>query len=187
LNLLMSSEKNYDYVFSMDCDSLFIDLSMEIEDMINLYADENAHLLISEDGRGLSGGNWIIKNTEWSRNLLRTAYEMPIYDKYDLKDQFSLLWLLLRPSVSMDENDVLLTWGGLGYDPHVRLIPQGLINAYPWMLCRPSHHCFEDGKDSIVSFISLGSQSKEMAFNLLFGFAEERLFHGEKKQSYYIS
>ena len=77
-----------------------------------------------------------------------------------------MLWTLLGPQ----------TWaerGGPQYPPQVALVPQRLMNAYPYALCRPSHHCFEDGEDFIVSFITLGSQSREMAWHLLNEFAHK--------------
>ena len=169
LPLKMLKSGNYDYVMWMDCDALFIDTDRTIEDMI--FRDPGGEFFISEDGRGLSGGNWIAKKSPWSIELLERVYNDPVFDQYDLKDQVSLLWNVLRPSVSMTQEEHLQSHGGLGYPNQIRLIPQRLINAYPWSLCRPSHHCFEDGVDFIVSFITLSSLSRDMAFALLEGFA----------------
>ena len=179
LPLKMLESGEFDYVMWMDCDALFIDQTRTIEDLMFIAEPElasepgnsKADLFISEDGRGLSGGNWIIRNSPWSIQLLKTLLHNPEYDEWDLRDQFSLLWTLLRPSVSKTVQDVERTWGGLGYPDNVRLIPQRLLNAYPWSLCRPSHHCFEDEKDFIVSFITLSSLSREMGFTLLDSFA----------------
>jgi len=164
LRLLRSGD--FDYVMWMDCDAMFIRQEIRIENLLN--ADPGKDLYISEDGRGLSGGNWIAKRSIWTINLLSSIYESPVFDQYDLKDQFGLLWSLLRSSVTAlyDGQNI----SKLGYPANVGLVPQRLINAYPWALCRPSHHCFEDGEDFIVSFITLGSQSREMAWNLLFNF-----------------
>jgi len=168
LRLLQLSPPKYEYVMWMDCDALFIDLNVRIEDLIALHAEKD--LIISEDGRGLSGGNWIIKNTDWSRNFLRSLINNPAFDKYDLKDQFGILWSLLGPGTWSDNYDLESTrpWG---YPSNIALLPQRLINAYPYAFCRPSHHCFEDGRDFIVSFITLGSQSRVMAWHLLLEFA----------------
>ena len=40
----------------------------------------------------------------------------------------------------------------------------------PRSSCRPSHHCFDDDTDLVVSFITLSSFSKEMAFAMLHKF-----------------
>jgi hypothetical protein len=164
---LLESSKNYTYVVSMDCDALFIDQSRRIESIISRFPEKS--LFISEDGRGLSGGNWIVKNSPWSRKLLRSIIKTPGYDLFDLKDQFGFLWSLLGPGRWHEKNSCHEKF--FHYPCEVALVPQRLINAYPFALCRPSHHCFEDGKDFIVSFITLGSQSREMAWSLLDNFA----------------
>lgn len=162
----MLNSPNMEYVMWMDCDALFIDQDRRIETLL----DEEHHLFISEDGRGLSGGNWIVRNTEWSRDLLSLILSnIEIFDLWDLKDQFALLWSLLRPEL-LQEN-VLGSLHDMGYPKEVLLVSQKLLNAYPWSLCRPSHHCFEDGVDFIVSFITLGSQSRAMAKGLVQNFA----------------
>jgi hypothetical protein len=171
LPLALLETGEYDYVMWMDCDAMFIDLTRTVEDLLALYPEDTADFYTTEDGRGLSGGNWIAKNSDFAKNLLRTSLDTPAFDLWDLKDQFSLLWQLLRPSVSLTPEEFAKTPGGLGYPDNVRLIPQKYINAYPWALCRPSHHCFEDGEDSIVSFITLGSLSRDMAFAMLHSFA----------------
>ena len=169
LPLRLLESNNFDYVMWMDCDALFVDQTVKIESLLSPGKD----LFISEDGRGLSGGNWIVRNSEWSKSLLKGILENPVFDLFDLKDQFGLLWTLLRPGVgakAANTSEVDLTQS-MGYPNQVSLVPQRLLNAYPWALCRPSHHCFEDGRDFIVSFITLGSQGREMARNLVSGFA----------------
>ena len=63
-----------DWVFSMDCDSLFVDLSTTVDSLLYRFAsrttpwgklelDPMVHFLISEDGRGLAGGNWIVRSS----------------------------------------------------------------------------------------------------------------------------
>ena len=152
---------SYEFVMWMDCDALFIDQSRKIEEILGMYPGKDIY--ISEDGRGLSGGNWVVRNSGYAFHVLSSVLENPYFDEWDLRDQFGLLWTLLRPSINSD----LDAASPLGYPSQVALIPQRLLNAYPWALCRPSHHCFEDGKDFIVSFITLGSLSREMAFHLL--------------------
>ena len=72
------------------------------------------------------------------------------------------------------------TWPSYEYRDNVRLVPQKYLNAYPWASCRPSHHCFEDDEDLVVSFITLSSFSKEMAYAMLNKFLEQSLKSYEK-------
>jgi hypothetical protein len=184
LNLLKSSQ--YDYVMWMDCDAMYMNHSTRIEDLIQRYPGRD--LYISEDGRGLSGGNWIVRNSNYSQKLLGKIFDDKNFDQWDLRDQFGFLWLIVGKALEALEPSRIVTKGArlesldfflrpknfsdLGYPPQVALLPQRLINAYPWSLCRPSHYCFnDDGDDFIVSFITLGSLSRSMAFSLLYNFA----------------
>jgi len=167
LPLRLLETGNYDYVMWMDCDALFMNKSVRIEDLIERYSP-GRDLYISEDGRGLSGGNWIVKNSDFGKKLLKNIFENFDFDNWDLRDQFGFLWTLVRPGLILGSFDLISK--NHGYPHQVGLLPQRLINAYPWSLCRPSHHCFEEG-DFIVSFITLGSQSRTMAFSLLENFS----------------
>ncbi|KAF4682653.1 hypothetical protein FOZ62_013837 [Perkinsus olseni] len=203
LPLEMLGSGKFDWVLSIDCDCLFINMTVTLEHMLYRQGglagpqgpqlDPDVHFLISEDGRGLAGGSWMIRNSDWSRSFLRSVLgpldEVHPYDKHDLKDQFALLWHVLRPLATTREvpeptrtefTDVRVAgWPELQYIPEVRLIPQRLINAYPWALCRPSHHCFQDDEDFIVSFITLSSQSREMAFAMLNKFRAQAMSNYE--------
>lgn len=57
----------------------------------------------------------------------------------------------------------------------VRMVPQKYLNAYPWASCRPSHHCFNDQEDLVISFITLSSYSKNFAFSLLNKFLRQSI------------
>ena len=151
----------------MDCDAMFVDLDFPV--FGGLIINDGPDFYISEDGRGLSGGNWIAKKSHFTLDMLQSILnEIDAFDKFDLKDQFALLWKLMFPALLLDDDE------NGGYPSNVRLLPQRLLNAYPWSLCRPSHHCFEHGKDFIVSFIGLGSLSAEMAQMLVKGFVHSQ-------------
>ncbi|CEM36601.1 unnamed protein product [Vitrella brassicaformis CCMP3155] len=134
------------------------------------WLDPSVHLLISEDGRGLAGGNWLVRNSPWSKQFLREVYgpDGPSnpFLRHDLRDQFSLLWHLIRPlattpipplplplrqdsstgSAGLQMYDLSkinggnpwrpASWDELEYPTQVRLVPQRWINAYPWAICR---------------------------------------------------
>jgi hypothetical protein len=185
--------ERYDWLLWLDCDAMFVDMERTIDYLLLRFAglpdgsglDPNVHFIISEDGRGLAGGNWMVRNSEWGRRFLRSVLgpddeaQNP-FMRHDLRDQFSLLWHLVRPGAtrgmpSQKPGGRVEAWGDIEYIPEVRLVPQKWFNAYPWAFCRPSHHCFEDGEDFIVSFITLSSVSREMAFALLNKFLHQSL------------
>lgn len=185
--------EHYDWLFWLDCDAMFVDQSRTLEFLLLKFAglpdgsalDPNVHLLISEDGRGLAGGNWMVRNSEWGRSFIRSVLgpddeRTNPFMRHDLRDQFSLLWHLVRPGATVGvptqaPQRPVSAWSDFGYIPEVRLVAQRWFNAYPWAFCRPSHHCFEDGEDFIVSFITLSSVSREMAFALLNKFLQQSL------------
>lgn len=194
----------YDWILSMDCDSLFLDLSRTVESLLYRFAgretpwgkielDPEVHWLISEDGRGLAGGNWIVRNSPGGRQFLRGVYgnsddpEVHPYLRHDLRDQFSLLWHLVRPGVSVpwppEQQDLATAnlaapvqrpgaWPHMGYLPGVRLVPQELLlGAYPHVSCSQpgdrAHRCLQQPTgardDFIVSIPLLGSLPQDMA------------------------
>merc|ERR1711920_853248 len=149
------------------------------------------HFLISEDGRGLAGGNWIVRNSAKGREFLREVYgvddmQQNPFMRHDLRDQFSLLWHLVRPGVSLPmpaepAGEVLRppeSWSHIGYMPGVRLVPQEfLLGSYPFVSCSQpgdrAHRCFQGSSasqlasDFIVSIPLLGSIPQNMAQAIL--------------------
>uniref|UniRef100_A0A0G4GD06 Nucleotide-diphospho-sugar transferase domain-containing protein n=1 Tax=Chromera velia CCMP2878 TaxID=1169474 RepID=A0A0G4GD06_9ALVE len=249
LALRYLEEGEYDWVFSIDCDSLVVDLETTVEHLIFKYAgdplsalsvgkedlgrsgveemklelDDEVHLIISEDGRGLAGGNWLIRRSDWSISFLRSVLgpsgdlmSLNPFDRHNLKDQFSLLWHIVVPETlravvekltpgvdrarSALEGKTRKEKGGgdevhqsmsrqnfttqasstplgrvkkpseLFYVPQVRLASQSDLNAYPWAFCRPEHLCFEEGRDTTVSFPTLSRYSEEMVEHFLQSF-----------------
>lgn len=161
-----------------------------MDEYVNEEVDPTAkdvHLLITEDGRGLAGGIFFIRNSPQGHALVRSVYgdAGTVYDRHDLKDQWSFLWHLIRPKATGSVKPAELelgsrqssgnSWEMFEYRDGVRLLPQKYLNSYPWASCRPSHHCFEDEEDLVVSFITLSSFSKEMAFAMLEKFLHQSL------------
>mmetsp|Transcript_8669 Transcript_8669/g.19193 ORF Transcript_8669/g.19193 Transcript_8669/m.19193 type:complete len:228 (+) Transcript_8669:2-685(+) len=196
----------------MDCDSLFVNMDVTIDSILYRFAaretpwgklelDPDVHFLISEDGRGLAGGNWIIRNSATGRKLLSQVYgsnddpEQHPYLKHDLRDQFALLWHLMRPGVSVPmpperaatgEPLEPLSWLEMGYAAGVRLVPQELLlGSYPHVSCSQpgdqAHRCFEGGSygkqppDFIASVPLLGALPQDMAQAILDRFLLESL------------
>mmetsp|Transcript_107489 Transcript_107489/g.272742 ORF Transcript_107489/g.272742 Transcript_107489/m.272742 type:complete len:489 (+) Transcript_107489:76-1542(+) len=208
--LELLEEGRYDWILSMDCDSLFVNMGVTVDSLLYRFAaretpwgkleiDPDVHFLISEDGRGLAGGNWIVRNSPAGRTFLREVYgpndeaQNP-YMRHDLRDQFSLLWHLVRPGASVpmpterpglpDLPSAPKTWADVAYAPGVRLVPQDLLlGSYPFVSCSQpgdrAHRCFEDGQqqglqlggqrpvDFIVSVPLLGALPQNMAQAML--------------------
>lgn len=208
LELLQTTNSRYDWVLSMDCDSLFTNLDVTIDSVLYRFAaretpwgklelDPEVHFLISEDGRGLAGGNWIVRNSLEGQQLLQSVYgpddvSQNPFLSHDLRDQFSLLWHLVRPGVSLPMPHELAmlpegrpppprTWPEIGYLPEVRLVPQEfLLGSYPYVSCSQpgdrAHRCFQgeeatttsgESIDFIVSVPLLGAIPQNMAQALL--------------------
>eukprot|EP00929_Paragymnodinium_shiwhaense_P097788 TRINITY_DN59391_c0_g1_i1.p1 TRINITY_DN59391_c0_g1~~TRINITY_DN59391_c0_g1_i1.p1 ORF type:complete len:505 (+),score=48.41 TRINITY_DN59391_c0_g1_i1:94-1608(+) len=202
LELLEEQPSRYDWVFSMDCDSLFVNTSVTVDSLLYRFAaretpwgklelDPDVHWLISEDGRGLAGGNWIVRNSQRGRDFLRSVYgvddeQSNPYLRHDLRDQFSLLWHLVRPGVSLplptegpmstDSPSIPppKSWADVGYLPGVRLVPQDLLlGSYPYVSCSQpadsTHRCYrgspatQEPLDFIISIPLLGALPQNMA------------------------
>lgn len=194
------SQFEYDWILSMDCDSLFVNMDITLDSVLYRFAgretpwgtleiDPDVHFLISEDGRGLAGGNWIVRNSPRGRKFLRDVYGADDsaanpFLRHDLRDQFSLLWHLVRPGVSIPlppETQVPpeapvkpSSWVEMGYAPGVRLVPQDhLLGSYPHISCSQpsdkSHRCFQEkspgfsNADFIVSVPLLSSLPQNLA------------------------
>lgn len=214
LELLEAPDSQFDWIMSMDCDSLFVNTDITVDHVLYRFAgretpwgklelDPDVHFLVSEDGRGLAGGNWIVRNSPAGRAFLSEVYGPDseaenAYMRHDLRDQFSLLWHLVRPGVSLPtptESAVSgvpsapRSWDDIGYMRGVRLVPQEfLLGSYPYVSCSQpgdrAHRCFEGSRetaaagrppDFIVSVPLLGSLPQNMAQAILDRFLLESL------------
>jgi len=197
----------------MDCDALFVNMDVTIDSLLYRFAaretpwgklelDPDVHFLISEDGRGLAGGNWIVRNSPRGHEFLHEVYgtEDPKQNpflRYDLRDQVSLLWHLVRPGVSrpMPTEPKAVSvplapqrWDDIGYLPGTHLVPQEfLLGSYPYVSCSQpgdsAHRCFQGGRispdgvqpDFIVAIPLLGSLPQNVAQYILDRFLLESM------------
>lgn len=114
MHSILSSGK-YDWVMWTDCDSMIVNNQVSLESIINTYADECTDLLITEELLGISSANWIIRHSDWSKQFLVDAFkiandELPLFG-----DQDAIISLAI---------------GKGSLDPHIKIIPQHIINAY---------------------------------------------------------
>eukprot|EP00913_Durusdinium_trenchii_P013981 g13128.t1 len=189
---LINSGK-YDWILSMDCDSLFVDMSVTLDSLLYRFASRATPWgkleLNPDDGRGLAGGNWLVRSSPEGRKFLQEVYgpddvALNPYMRHDLRDQFSLLWHLVRPGVSLPFPDEVaarpVRWANLGYLTLARLVPQELLlGSYPFVSCSQpgdqAHRCFGEAKDFIVSVPLLGSLPQQLAQGILDRFLLEAL------------
>ncbi|CAD7933984.1 unnamed protein product [Amoebophrya sp. A25] len=103
------SGTHYDWVVAADCDMMFINMDVKIEKILDEYVNEetdpaakDVHVLITEDGRGLAGGIFLIRNSPEGRAIIQSVYgeRNTVYDRHDLKDQWSFLWHFIRPKAT---------------------------------------------------------------------------------------
>lgn len=72
VKLLQEALKNegYKWVFWSDADALFMNLGIPLEDII----DENYDLILTKDMNNINTGNFLLKNTDWSKEFLEAVY-----------------------------------------------------------------------------------------------------------------
>ena len=77
----------YDWVFWTDADVLFLNQEVKLEDLLKDIPDDK-DLIISKDYfSGLNAGNFFLRNTPWTRNLLKEIWEYPNGDSIGLREQ----------------------------------------------------------------------------------------------------
>mmetsp|Transcript_14689 Transcript_14689/g.31336 ORF Transcript_14689/g.31336 Transcript_14689/m.31336 type:complete len:365 (-) Transcript_14689:471-1565(-) len=69
--ILLNHLENYDYLMWVDGDALFANFSIKVESLIDGHHD----LFIARDENNLNSGVFILRNSDWSRWYLKTAYE----------------------------------------------------------------------------------------------------------------
>jgi len=61
-----------DYVFWMDADSLFVDNSIQLEDLVKLSKD----FVVAGDQNGINTGHFLLQNSAWSRELFDSSWSI---------------------------------------------------------------------------------------------------------------
>ena len=73
--------KNYKWIFFTDADSLIMNYSIKLES----FLDDQYNMIICKDGHSLNCGQFFLKNTPWSIQLLTETYN-------ETEDIFNSLW-----------------------------------------------------------------------------------------------
>uniref|UniRef100_A0A0G4IDK1 Nucleotide-diphospho-sugar transferase domain-containing protein n=1 Tax=Chromera velia CCMP2878 TaxID=1169474 RepID=A0A0G4IDK1_9ALVE len=144
----------FDFVLWTDCDSVVMNREVTVDSIVRqaeiLKGDggERVDFCISEEHWGLSSANFIVRNSEWSIEVLEKGYEllrtqMPLFG-----DQDALIFLLMSEAALSSE----IRQGGDSFEEKAAVVPQESLNSYDslnaaLMGCRG----YEDG-DFIVTF-----------------------------------
>ena len=88
--------KKYNYIVWIDCDAIFVHHEKRIEDFINKDDSKDLHICfdIVKDKHCINSGVFIIKNTDWSYNLLKKVWNSNSNHGYN--DQNILLDEILK-------------------------------------------------------------------------------------------
>ena len=112
--LLEKVLKNCDYkwIFWTDADSLFMNLSIRLEDLV----DSEYNLIISNDYNGINTGEFLIKNCPWSAQLLSGIYAHVECINHPWWEQQAL-------RIEIEQCPELLS--------SIKIVPQRLFNSFP--------------------------------------------------------
>lgn len=128
---------SYKWVVWMDADTLIMNTDIPLEDLI----DDNYDFIISKDWNGINAGVFLSKNSDWSRNFLNNVYARTDCLNTNFPEQNAISSELQKP-----ENGSL-----------AKIVPQRLINSYPFETHWPSLiTCYQQG-DFLLHFASMAS------------------------------
>ena len=112
LILLQTMENpEYKWIFWTDDDSLFMNYGIQIESLI----DENYNIIIAKDPNGINSGQFLIKNSAWSRQFLYDVYaHTECINHFWWEQQAIILEYKQNPEVAAQ----------------IKFIPQRLLNSF---------------------------------------------------------
>jgi mannan polymerase II complex MNN10 subunit len=101
---------SFDWLFYSDADSLIMNDAIALEGLI----DNNYDLIITTDFNGINAGQFLIRNSSWSRAFFSKAYAMTAFINHPWWEQRAFLEILKDPKELK----------------HVKIVPQRTFNAY---------------------------------------------------------
>lgn len=131
--ILQETLKNneYKWVFWIDADAIFMNFGISIEELI----DDHFDLLVGSDLVGCNTGNFLLKNTPWTKDFLKRVYshEEFIYHRY---------WEQAAVMQELKTNEDVRK--------HTKIFAPRIINSYPYSL-HGSQEVYRPG-DFIIHF-----------------------------------
>jgi hypothetical protein len=111
LYALMLSRPDIHYFFWMDSDTYIVNLNRHLSSFVVNQKD----MFITLDENGLNSGTFLLKNSEWSQQLMRTMMQLDNKPSY-MHEQAGLVDYLSKHPLE---------------DQHVEYFPQCAFNSYP--------------------------------------------------------
>lgn len=119
-------DPSIDWVFFIDCDAFFTDLSTSPFDLLTTYTDEQTKFIVAEDGGGINTGVFLAKNDPWTADFLGRVTMNPYTIAWDQSMFFMEIVNGTRPDSGVfgnPENDSSLP-------PEVIFLHQKHFNAF---------------------------------------------------------
>jgi hypothetical protein len=104
-------QKDYKWVFWTDADALIMNQAIPLEDLI----DENYDLILTKDMNEINSGNFLLKNSEWSKQFLETIYNHTECIHHPWWEQQAII------TEHKNNEDV---------QKRTRIVPQRVMNSY---------------------------------------------------------
>eukprot|EP00747_Dinoflagellata_sp_TGD_P182243 gnl/TRDRNA2_/TRDRNA2_36418_c0_seq1.p1 gnl/TRDRNA2_/TRDRNA2_36418_c0~~gnl/TRDRNA2_/TRDRNA2_36418_c0_seq1.p1 ORF type:complete len:484 (-),score=87.78 gnl/TRDRNA2_/TRDRNA2_36418_c0_seq1:73-1524(-) len=141
---IFAQDNTVEYIFWMDADSLFVSTSVKLEDLLML---ESRDFICAGDENGLNTGHMMIRNCQWSIQLLKSAWEVcpPPFFKYEQAGLMAMLgggdprdpsgWVerakpLMAKLQSMKDAKKLQSLLPTETERHVTLLPECTFNLH---------------------------------------------------------
>lgn len=125
IKALQKHLKDYDWIFHSDADAHIMNYDIQLESIINKYANNN-FMLISKDKNMINSGNFFIKNINISNQFLNDVYASHPPKPIKIKN------MIMRLN---DQYGIYVNYQKPLYKNSVGIIPQRTINSYPCACC----------------------------------------------------
>jgi lipopolysaccharide biosynthesis glycosyltransferase len=84
---LMESDNNYEYIVWFDSDIIIMNDDIQVTDLILLQMKDTDFLLSRDISNHINTGVWIVKNSEYAREMIRLVYKLPELRYRNCEDQ----------------------------------------------------------------------------------------------------
>ena len=90
--------QNYSWIFFTDCDSIFLDYSIDVGRWATRHENSKTELILTGDHNyAMNSGQFLIRNRTWAKSLLDDATKEPIHTHGCMgNDNAAFNWLLWR-------------------------------------------------------------------------------------------
>ncbi|MEL6201193.1 MAG: DUF6625 family protein [Pseudomonadota bacterium] len=152
-------EEDFDFIFWVDTDAIFVDLETsikdEIEDDKDLYfCVENQAILGTHSRTRINSGVFVLRNTQLTRDFLDVVWKTSAFEEHDWSDQAAIIAVLGLNSMFMEEHR--------GEDFIDSRFHDALkIMDIRWNYC-PTYADAVDGETSVHHYFGLDNISKEV-------------------------